>query len=125
MIPMLGKEDKYKRFQNTFPLIILIFGLHVYAMSTYLIEISCLRRCKEYATICNNGFEALRKFVNARSTFEKSVVAIDSCRNMTLLKLGNIDKSPIEMWKEHQDNSKTKKRPLHLISREKIKQWMK
>ena len=73
-----------------------MLGLHVNAMAICLIEVGCSRRYGDHATICNNGFEALRELVNAMSTFEKSVVAIDGCRNMTLLELGDIDKSPID-----------------------------
>ena len=97
MIPMPGKEDKHKGFQNMFPLISITFGLHVNAMATCLIEVSCSRRCGDHVTICNDAFEALRKLVNSRSTFDKSVVTINGCRNVTLLNLGDIDKSPVEM----------------------------
>ena len=60
-------------------------------------------------TIYNDGFEAFMELSNARSALEKSVVTIDRCRSITLLKLGNICKSLVEVWKEHQENSKTKK----------------
>ena len=62
--------------------------------------------------------------MSARPSFEKSAVTIDRCKSMAFLKIGSIDESPAEEWKEYQDDSKTKKRPLHLSSREKTKKTM-
>ena len=57
MIPIRGNEDKDNHFQNMFPLVSTIFGLHVNDMEMYLIKVGYLRRCEDHATICNIGLK--------------------------------------------------------------------
>ena len=117
MTPMPGKEDQQIYFQSAFSLISTIFGLHVNAMIMCLIEIGCLRRLRGHAQASNNGFESFRELVNKRCTFEKSVTSIEGYRNMHFLKLGNIDKLPIGIWKEHKNKSNNDNRSSSLSSR--------
>ena len=98
MAQIPGKEDEHKGFQRVFPLISAMFGLNVSIMVTCLIDIGCLRRNRDYMCAPSNVFEALRELESTRSTFEKSVVKIEGCRNVTLLKSRSMDESPIEIW---------------------------
>ena len=74
--------------------------------------------------VSKNGFEELRELVNNRCTFEKTVITLYGCRHIHSLKLGNIDKSHIEMWKEHTNRHSDNNQTLHLSSRERTKKTM-
>ena len=47
MKPIPRKEDEHKGAESFLPLISVMLGLYVSAMATYLIDIGCLRRCRD------------------------------------------------------------------------------
>ena len=101
-----------------------MFDLYANTMTMCLIEIGYLKRVRAQTHVSKNGFEGIRELVNDRCTFDKTVITLDGCRHVHLLKVGNIDKSPIEIWKEHKNGHNNNNRTLHLSSRERTKKTM-